>query len=264
VRLLDLFHRHTRESGDAGAIDSLDPRFRGGDEGGWWIEVSGRRVTVELKPNPRARRVTLRADAARGVIRLSLCPRTPALKALALLDTHRDWIGARVAAWPRPLPFAPGATVPVEGRDIVIDWSLERARSPELLRDRLLVGGPIDGLAGRVERFLRARAKAVLTAETRETSAMLGKPVAAIAVRDTASRWGSCSSSARIAYSWRLILAPPHVRRYVVAHEVAHLAHLDHGPAFWTLTEALYGHDVKAARRWLKRHGPALHWIGRS
>jgi len=240
------------------------PRPTGGDAGGRLsIEVAGRSVPVELKSNARARRVTLRADAAQAVIRITHPPRTTAKRALALLETHRDWIAARVAAWPTATRFEPGSTLSVEGRDIAIDWAPGRPRTGRLDGDRLTIGGPIEGLGGRVERALRARAGAVLTAETRELAARIDKPVAAVAVRDTASRWGSCSSTGRIAYSWRLILAPPEVRRYVVAHEVAHLAHMDHGPAFWTLAEALYGHDVEGPRRWLRRHGAALQRIGR-
>lgn len=238
--------------------------FRADDRGERSVEVHGKRIPVELKPNPRARRITLRADATRGVIRLSLHPRTSTAKALALLDTHRDWIAARVAQWPSPTRFAPGATVPIEGEAVVIDWSPDRPRAGVLDGGRLSIGGPAEGLEGRVERFLRARAKAVLAEETREVAARLGRPVAAVTVRDTASRWGSCTSGGRIAFSWRLILAPPHVRRYVVAHEVAHLAHMDHSPGFWAVAEELYGGDVKPARRWLKRHGAALHWLGRA
>jgi len=227
------------------------------------IDIGGRQVPVEMKPNPRARRLTLRADATRGIIRLSLPPRTSAARALAMLDNHRDWLVARVAAWPSAAGFAPGGTVPIEGSDVIIDWAPDRPRTATRDGDRLRIGGPLDGLSGRIERYLRAQARAVLAAETRELAARLGKPVAAVAVRDTASRWGSCSATGCIAYSWRLILAPASVRRYVVAHEVAHLAHMNHGADFWAVTAELYGGEVAAARRWLKRHGASLHWIGR-
>ena len=227
------------------------------------IDIDGRRVPVEVKTNAQARRVTLRADATRGVVRLSLPPRASTAKALAMLDTHREWIAARVAAWPAAAIFAPGVSLTIEGEAVVVDWTPDRPRVPKLEGGRLRVGGPLDGLPARIERFLKARARVVLTAETRDIAARLGRPVAAVTVRDTASRWGSCTAAGRIAYSWRLILAPPEVRRYVVAHEVAHLAHLDHGPGFWRLTTELYDGDMAAARRWLKRHGASLHWIGR-
>jgi len=224
---------------------------------------AGRTVPVELKPNARARRVTLRVDAVLRVIRLSLHPRMSPRRALAMLETHHEWIAARVAAWPEPIRFAPGAIIPIEGREVTVDWSAGHARTPVLDGDRLLAGGPLDALEGRIERFLRSRAKLVLEAETRTLAERLEKRVATVSVRDTSSRWGSCTAGGRIAYSWRLILAPPDVRRYVVAHEVAHLAHMNHGSDFWRLTEELYGGDIATARRWLKRHGPSLHGVGR-
>lgn len=227
------------------------------------VEIDGRRIPVEVKASPRARRVTLRADSTRGVIRLSLPPRASVPKALAMLETHRTWLAARVATWPKASGFAPGATIMVEGGPVTIDWGPGRPRRVALEGGVMRVGGPEEGLSGRIERFLRSRASTVLTAETHEHADRLGRRVAAVTVRDTASRWGSCSATARIAYSWRLILAPPHVRRYVVAHEVAHLAHLDHSPAFWRVTASLYDGDVEAARRWLKRNGASLHWVGR-
>jgi hypothetical protein len=227
------------------------------------VEIDGRRIPVEVKTSPRARRVTLRADATRGVIRLSLPPRASVAKALAMVDTHRDWLAVRVAGWPRASGFVAGGSFELEGERVTIDWAPDRPR--RVVRDgaALRLGGPEDGLPGRVERWLRARARAVLTAETQAHAARIGRRVAAVSVRDTASRWGSCSSTARIAYSWRLILAPPEVRRYVVAHEVAHLAHLDHGPDFWRVATDLYAGDIAAAKRWLRRHGAALHWVGR-
>lgn len=228
------------------------------------IELAGRQIPIEIIANSRARRITLRADAARGLIRLSVPPRSSPARALAMLDMHRGWLEARVAAWPEAAAFAPGATLDIAGARVVIDWAPARPRTPSLDGDRLAVGGPLDGLAARVERFLKGQAKTLLTAETRELAARLGKPVAAVTVRDTASRWGSCSATGRIAYSWRLILAPPEVRRYVVAHEVAHLAHLDHSARFWRVAASLYDGDMTAARRWLKRHGARLHWVGRA
>ncbi len=227
------------------------------------VDIEGRCIPIEIKTSPRARRVTLRADATRGVIRLSLPPRASVAKALAMIDTHRSWLAARVAGWPRASIFVAGGSFELEGERVTIDWSPTRPRSVVHDGAALRLGGPADGLPGRIERYLRARARTVLTAETRAHADRIGKRVAAVTVRDTASRWGSCSTTARIAYSWRLILAPPEVRRYVVAHEVAHLAHMDHGPGFWRVAAELYDGDIDAARRWLRRHGAALHWVGR-
>ena len=224
---------------------------------------AGRSVPVELRADRRSR-LSLRADASRGVLRVSLHPRTPSSQLWAFLDVNAGWIEARVARWPVARPFAPGASVPVEGIEHIVDWEPGRPRKVEVADGVLRVGGPADGLGNRIERFLRTRALALVEPETRELAARLGKPVARVAVRDTASRWGSCSTSGGINYSWRLIFAPPEVRRSVVAHEVAHLAHMNHGREFWALAKDLYGGDMLAARRWLKANGASLHWIGRN
>lgn len=225
---------------------------------------AGRAVPIEFRPDPRARSISLRADPASGTIRITLHPRTSANRALALLETHEAWLTARVARWPQPRPFVPGGTIPFDGRDILIDWAATLPRAPRLDGSRLLVGGPVESLPGRITRFLRAEAQAALEAETRVLAERIGRKVASVAVRDTRGRWGSCSATGAIGYSWRLILAPAAVRSSVVAHEVAHLVHLNHSADFWELATALYGADHKRARRWLAAHGAGLHWVGRS
>lgn len=228
-----------------------------------WTAPDGRQVPIELKASPRARRLTLRADAAAGAIRVSMHPRASAQRALAFVAEQQDWIARRVAAWPAPRPFADGSAIPVEGEELRIRWIEGRPRRVERTADEIHVGGPVEGLAGRIERWLTGLARETLAAETRAVAAIAGLPVAAVSIRDPRARWGSCTGGGRIAYSWRLILAPPAVRRSVVAHEVAHLEHMHHGPEFWALAERLYEGDMAAARRWLKRHGAALHWVGR-
>ena len=116
--------------------------------------------------------------------------------------------------------------------------------------------------AGRVQRWLAAEAKRVLETETRALAVRTGKPVREVRVGDFRSRWGSCAPDGRIAYSWRLLLAPAHVRHSVVAHEVAHLLEQNHGPGFWRLATELLGHSHRDARGWLKANGPALHSYG--
>ena len=127
---------------------------------------------------------------------------------------------------------------------------------------RLLAGGPVEGLRGRVLRWLKARALERLEAETREYAAKAGVMASRVGVGDPVSRWGSCASSGAIRYSWRLILAPEFVRRATVAHEVAHLVHMNHGPAFHALVADLLGTDPAPARAWLRREGAGLHRVG--
>ena len=129
--------------------------------------------------------------------------------------------------------------------------------------DELRCGGPEDGLSRRVELFLRRRALDVMSSEVREFAAKVDVMAASVSIGDAASRWGSCSSQRRIRLSWRLIMAPPAVRRFVVAHEVAHLVHLDHGAQFKALEARLYGAGLADAKAALRRIGPRLRRIGR-
>ncbi|WP_310498595.1 SprT family zinc-dependent metalloprotease [Sandarakinorhabdus sp.] len=230
------------------------------------LVIAGR--TVQLVANRRARSqaIRLRVNPVAGAVEISLPPRGGLPQALRLLETHQDWLATRIKAFPAPRPLLPGACLPFDGRDICIDWHAGHPRAPVLDGDRLQLGGPVSLVPGRVLRWLKAAALADMTSATHDIAAMVGRPVAQVRIGDPRARWGSCAGSggpdARIAYSWRLILAPSHVRRNVVAHEVAHLVHADHGPGFHALLARLDPHAGET-RRWLARHGPALHWVGR-
>jgi predicted metal-dependent hydrolase len=127
----------------------------------------------------------------------------------------------------------------------------------------LSCGGPKAAFAARVERYLRTQARIRLSAEVADAAVRAGVSIRSVAVGDASSRWGSCSASGAIRFNWRLILAPPHLLRWVVAHEVAHRRHMDHGPAFRALEAELYGRDIKAARAELRALGPRLKRVGR-
>lgn len=220
---------------------------------------------------PTARGVRLRASAVTGRIEISLPPRGGEAIGAALLKANQAWIAAQVAKWPVPMPFAPDAIIPFDGNPVRIDWQANRPRAPVLAGDALLVGGPLASLPGRIERWLKARALADLEPATRQLADHLGRPLARVSVGDAGSRWGSCAGArsgilggdgARIAYSWRLILAPQWVRLAIVAHEAAHLVHQNHSSAFHALNRQLDSRAAEA-RRWLARHGASLHWVGR-
>jgi predicted metal-dependent hydrolase len=221
-------------------------------------------VMVTLRPSARARRMRLGVDPRSGKVVLTIPHRASRRRALAWAAEQQGWIAARLAELPRAEPFAAGAPVPFRGVERRIHWSPDRPRRVVLDGEHLLVGGPAAGLHGRVLRWLKAEARALLDAETREFAALAGVAAARIGIGDPVSRWGSCSSSGTVRYSWRLILAPDFVRRATVAHEVAHLVHLNHGPDFHALVARLLGVDPRPARTWLRRHGGALHRIGRA
>lgn len=214
--------------------------------------------------HPTARRVRLAIDPASGRARL-VVPKHAALKpALAWARGKADWIAAQRALLPQPQPFAPGLVLTVADRALTIDWQPGSRRRVETIGDTLSLSGPSETLSRRVEAWLKAQALALLTAETGEYAAKAGVSITGVGIGDARGRWGSCAHDGVIRYSWRLILAPGWVRRATVAHEVAHRGHMDHSPAFHALVARLYEADPTPARAWLRAHGAALHWVGRS
>jgi len=223
-------------------------------------ELGGARLT--LKISPRARRMRLHVDPRTRSVILTMPKRMSQRRALAWAAGHRAWVEQALAAIPDSVPFAPGAIVPLYGLPHRLDWDAARPRRIERGEGRLVAGGPAEGLDRRLLRWLKAHALDLLDRETREYSMKAGVKASRVGIGDPVSRWGSCSGSGTIRYSWRLILAPEYVRRATVAHEVAHLVHLNHGPDFHALVAKLLEADPKPARAWLKREGAALHRIG--
>nr|WP_295374112.1 SprT family zinc-dependent metalloprotease [uncultured Sphingosinicella sp.] len=220
-------------------------------------------ATLTLRPSPRARVMRLRVDPRTGAVVLTVPPRVSQRRALAWAAGQRAWIEAALADITPPDEIGPNSAVPLYGRPHPIAWEPKQARTPKLIDDRILVGGPAETLPTRLLRWLKQHALAVLSRETEEYAAKAGVTVSRVGVGDPLSRWGSCSSSGTIRYSWRLILAPDHVRRATVAHEVAHRVHMNHGPDFHALVARLFEADPKPARDWLRREGARLHRFGR-
>ncbi|HEX8063144.1 MAG TPA: SprT family zinc-dependent metalloprotease [Allosphingosinicella sp.] len=223
-------------------------------------------MSFELKVSvsPTARTMRLKVDRRTGEVVLTVPRRASRRKALAWAEGHRDWIEARLAEIVPALPLAPGTDLPLHGRPRRIDWSPALPRTPRIEADRLVVGGPEEGLEARLLRWLKRHALDTLAAETAEFASRAGVRVTRIGIGDPSSRWGSCSATGGIRYSWRLILAPDWVRRATVAHEVAHRVHMNHGAEFHALVETLLGADPKPARLWLRSHGPSLHRVARA
>jgi predicted metal-dependent hydrolase len=204
----------------------------------------------------------LRLDDRAGLLKVTHPRGVRASAALAWAASQRLWVEEQLQRIDPPEPFKAGALVPVEGREVEIFWSPDRPRTPLLEGKRLVCGGPEAGLARRVELFLRRRALEALSRDTAEIAERAGMKAISVSVGDARTRWGSCSSKGAIRYSWRLILAPPEVRRFVVAHEVAHLRHLDHGKGFKALEKELFGQDTRAAEALLRSWSPRLRRIG--
>jgi predicted metal-dependent hydrolase len=227
------------------------------------IVVDGLSRPVPLRRSARARRLSLKIDTASG---RPVVVAPPALSVAVVRDfvaRHADWVRRHQAAEQPGLSFRPGASIPCLGRDLLVVHDPSVPRRAILDGGCLLVGGPAEHVAARVEHWLIGQAKHELTARTLALAARLGKTVAAVSVRDTKSRWGSCAAGGRMAYCWRLILAPEAVLDYVVAHEVAHLVEMNHSPRFWAAVAGLHP-DVPGGRAWLKANGARLHRYGRT
>jgi predicted metal-dependent hydrolase len=209
---------------------------------------------IWMRVSPRARRVGLRIDAAERKVELILPRGVPPSTGLRFLAAKREWISARLEALPQPVPFVDGAMVPVLGVYHRIRCEFDPAApAVEIVNGEIRVRDDPVHLARRVRDHLARAALAELAPRARRLAARIGREVVRVNVRDTKSRWGSCSGQGNLSFNWRLIFAPEPVLEYVAAHEVAHLAEMNHGPRFWRLVESLTP-NTAAPRAWLKRH----------
>jgi hypothetical protein len=213
---------------------------------------------LRLVVHPRARRLRLACDPVRGEFRLTVPPRTAQRKAIAWADGHRGWALEQASKRGAPERVDNGSAIPFYGGEIVVAWDPAHPRAARRVGDELQLGGPREAIARRVERWLKDQAREVMTRETHEYATRGGLVCQSVSIGDPRSRWGSCSARGTIRYNWRLIMAPDAVRRATVAHEVAHLGHLDHSARFHALHAALFEGDPVAARAWLRVHGQQL------
>ena len=224
------------------------------------VALPGGPALVEWRRSARARRVSLPIDPRGGAVVVTLPPRTGRTAGVALLMNHAEWVSARLAALPGPIPFADGAIVPLHG----IDHRIRHApgqRGIAVGEGEILVGGEAAFLSRRVADFFRAEARRRFSDLVRGKAEKIAVVPRRVTVKDTKSRWGSCASNRNLGFSWRLVMAPPPVQDYVAAHEVAHLRHMNHGPRFWALVGELTEH-TDPAMAWLRTHGPRLLRIG--
>jgi len=223
--------------------------------------IDGRRVPVRLVINPRARRISVRIDPTRREAVAVSPSKRQVSRTLAFAAERAGWIAQQLARIPVGLAFAPGARIPFRGR--LVELVAERGRSAPRLAGETLVAPTPEGadFAGRVRRFLVAEARKALIERVAAHAATLAVTPTRVTVKDTKSRWGSCTAGGALAFSWRIILAPDAVIDYLAAHEVAHLREMNHGPRFWACVKACCPDHV-SARAWLRRHGADLHRYG--
>lgn len=220
-------------------------------------------IELVTRRHARARRCKLRYDGERDRLLLTLPPRASMRRARAWVAEQRDWIDEQRNRRVAPLTLEPNAVIPFRGGDLRLDHDPLAPRKPALVNGRLLIGGPRESFARRAETWLKQEARRLLRDDVSEFAAKAGVTIESVAVGNARTRWGSCSTSGRIRFNWRLVCAPDEVRRYVAAHEVAHRRHMDHGRAFHVLEEQLFGGDVEPARKRLLVLGPGLQRIAR-
>jgi len=229
----------------------------------------GKNITIRLEVNPRAKRLILRIDPKKGEA-VAVAPSKSKLgEAAAFAKSKINWIAAQLdKTMQDTLHFEEGTIIPLRGVPCQITASgagrlpklVDQTETPDIPLTLHLPGAP-ETLPARALRYLKQEARKDLTKAVAFHAERLDVKPARISIKDTRSRWGSCSHAGNLSFSWRLILADPYVLDYVAAHEVAHLKEMNHSPAFWAEVERTYP-DWKPARNWLRANGARLHAIG--
>ncbi len=219
---------------------------------------------LTIKRSSRARRLALRLDPKARAVTLVIPRGVSEARALAFASDNQQWIEERLSTLPEPIHYEDGAVIPVLGRNRRINIfynSTLKTTHIDLKYNEIVVFTNKEDPSGRILRFLKELARETIADLAREKAALIGKRIRSIHIRDTKSRWGSCAADGSLSFSWRLIHAPYESLDYVVAHEVAHLRHMNHAPRFWALCEDLsqyydYGKDwMRANSQTLMRFG---------
>ena len=230
------------------------------------VAFDGEIYPIRLRRHQQARRYTLRIHSATREIVLTMPPRGSVKQAREFAQKHGAWIAARLSRLPQAAPLVHGTVLPLRGIEHRIEcrhgargtvWIEAGSDGVQLL----CVAGAEPHVPRRVRDFLKREAKRELEAASRRSAQALGVTMRRVSIRDQSSRWGSCSTTGVLSFSWRLILAPPFVLDYLAAHEVAHLIEMNHSRAFWRLVERICPH-VGRAKAWLDAHGADLHRYG--
>jgi predicted metal-dependent hydrolase len=231
------------------------------------ITIDGRDVRIAVRQAPRANRYSLRLPPGGGDPVLTLPPYGRFADALAFVHAHRPWLADRLARRPEIVPFAAGSLIPFRGvetrivqRPTPLRGATHIAAGPD--GPELIVFGTADHVARRVHDFLKREARKDLEAAVALHAGRLQVTPGPVRLKDTRSRWGSCTAKGELSFSWRIIMAPPHVLDYLAAHEVAHIRELNHSARFWRHVRDTCP-AMNEGQAWLKRHGARLHLYGR-
>lgn len=248
--VLDWLRRANTRAKETPAPRKLVPRM---------IVVGERELPLVIRKLGHARRMTLRLAPDGSEARVSIPAWCRVGDAEAFARDRADWLAGQLANLPEARQLAPGATFSFRGEVLKIEWSVTAQRKPVIVDGRLIIGGPVESLSPRLKRWLEHEAMGLMGGDLGHYCAQMGHVMPRLSLSRAQRRWGSCAADGSIRINWRLIMAPDFVRRSVVAHEVAHMTHFDHSPAFHTHLDTLFEGDVSAANSWLKRHGRALY-----
>ncbi len=226
------------------------------------IELAGKFYPIRVRRSARSRSVTVSADALKGEVRLGLPRHCNLREALNFAQSKSDWLAERFAEAAPAVPIVSGANLPFMGDDHSITWSSKYPRKPKRQDGEIQLGGPENRIEYRIIEWLKEEAREEYKNDLERYCNRAGTDVPRLSIGDARRRWGSCSGKGSIRLNWRLIMAPSFVRRSVVAHEVAHLKHMDHSKAFYAHLDSIFDEDRKGADRWLKAHGSGLYLIG--
>ena len=223
------------------------------------ITLGDQALPLVIRRLPHARRLTLRLAPDGSEVRVSAPRAARSAEVVAFAHAHVAWLARQLARVPQRLAIGPGGTVPFRGELITLLHEPSARRRPELVDGALRMGGTAESLVPRLRRWLESEARRLMAEDLAEYCANAEVPTPPLSLSNARRRWGSCSARGAIRLNWRLVMAPDNVRRSVVAHEVAHLVHFDHGPQFHALLGQLFEGDLAAANRWLKREGQSLY-----
>lgn len=226
--------------------------------------VAGRTLPLRIVENERARRLTLRIDAGGQSLRITVPPGLRRGEVEKFLDRHQGWLEQRLSKVPERPQVRPGIKIPLRGVPHLIVHEPGKRGTVVLGADEagptLVVHGDRLHLPRRIADFLKREAKRDIEALVIKHTGAIGRRAKNIRFKDTSSRWGSCTADGSLSFSWRIMMAPAPVINYLVAHEVAHLKEMNHGPKFWKLCEELCP-DTERCKAWLKKNGAALQAI---
>ncbi|MEH6647983.1 M48 family metallopeptidase [Sulfitobacter sp.] len=213
-------------------------------------------ISLILRRSAQAKRISLRISQLDGRVTLTMPKRLAEREAIDFARSKEAWIRKHLDARGGDVLVGIGAELPLGGRVYTVQSG--SGRRVQITSDGIFVPGPPERAGKRLSAHLKELARDRLAGASDDYAALLGRSYARLSLRDTRSRWGSCTSDGGLMYSWRLIMAPPEVLDYVAAHEVAHLAQMNHSSAFWAEVAKIYG-DYAAPRNWLRANGSTLH-----